>query len=702
MTRWRQEALLLLIGAATPACQDYLFTPESDVATPYEPILPEDGWIHLVDGDKPPEVTYTELCPRAPDDDGRPVGVVANPECSIGEIMSTFKANVEWSVSHFSVYPESAQILNAPTFGHLDDDDESGVIGDDGDVPDVVVVTEDSNENNTHGILRVIRGDGSRVTTTADAWADGDFQIFPYRYSGTALGDLDLDGEPEIVFVVQIVEAPPDHGPPDTNPPPPDTDDGGVSPVGGGESHLDGACRVAAANPDGTLDWVAYDQALPCGGHAPAISDLEGDGRPEVVLGPLILDGETGAVRGLGRQGMGGYFAYEEIGTISFAIDLDGDGLQEVVAGHSLYDDQGLEICTAEGTDDGFPAAADFDGDGYGEVVIVGNGRVAVFNHHCRVEASWAIEGGGNGGPPTVADFDGDGGPEIGLAGAEYYSVYEPDGHLIWTHPVVDASSHATGSSVYDFNADGRAEVVYADEIALYVLDGPTGEILMESPEHTSRTLHDYPVVGDVDADGVVEVLVVNGGGHHGIENTGLYLLENTGTPWQSGRPVWNQHAYNITNINGDLSIPPRPDSNWPTFNTFRSGDLRPQTPGATPDAQVQILDVCTECSRGVALVTWRVVNGGMADLEAGIDVTVWALGPEGERAEVELITLNETVRAGRASAPRMSELVMREIPYRQISIHVDAPTPEYPGWGRVRECIEDNNEAVLLDGLCP
>ena len=50
-----------------------------------------------------------------------------------------------------------------------------------------------------------------------------------------------------------------------------------------------------------------------------------------------------------------------------------------------------------------------------------------------------------------------------------------------------------TGSSVFDFEGDGAAEVVYADEETLWIFDGATGTIEMAWTEHGSGTRFEYP-----------------------------------------------------------------------------------------------------------------------------------------------------------------------------------------------------------------
>ena len=56
---------------------------------------------------------------------------------------------------------------------------------------------------------------------------------------------------------------------------------------------------------------------------------------------------------------------------------------------------------------------------------------------------------------------------------------------------------------MFDFDGDGKAEVVYSDQNRLRVFEGPTGNILIERC-NTTATLIEYPVIADVDNDGHV------------------------------------------------------------------------------------------------------------------------------------------------------------------------------------------------------
>lgn len=685
----------------------------------------EDG---ALDSDSAPlfdsaSVLTPESCEELPV--GLASEVAFDEECIHEVVTGTLDAVVEWQMTEYGEYPEYNQIVMAPVVGQLSDDDGDGEITR-YDTPDIVVICDDGGENkDTYGVMRIISGDGTSIhrTNYEAPTSDGVYNVYAYRYSGAALGDIDGDGLPDIVAIAQRAIAPPDTGdsggetadtqPPETaesggedsrppvetgenaiRPPPPTPSGGGE---GGGEGDIDDSCYVAAWTHEGDVKWLAEEPELTCAGHAPALADLDSDGEVEIVVGPYILNGSDGSLRATGEGGVGRYAAYAQVGYIPVVADLDGDGDQEVITGTHLYDADGATLCAVEdGSDDGFTAAADLDGDGEGEFVVVGNGRVSTFNADCSAAGSWALTSSGTGGPPTISDFDADGEPEIGIAGAYAYDVYEADGALLWSVPVTDASSHATGSSVHDFEADGHPEVVYGDESTLWILDGATGEARLADDGHTSRTLHEYPVIADVDGDGSAEIVVVNGGGHYGSRSGGVYVIGSESSTWYGNRQVWNQHAYNIVNINDDLSIPSTPDPNWPDHNNFRSGDPNPVSGGAAPDA-VPLAEICTlECSLGLVELRVRVGNEGASALRAGLPVSVYAEYAVGRKLLSTAWTTGE-VEQGAASETLTFRFDTDELGEAGLLVIVD----DEAGVELVPECSETNNDASVAEGFC-
>ena len=553
---------------------------------------------------------------------------------------------VEWKMDDYQDYLEWGQSVMAPVIGQLTDDNGDGRI-DSSDNTDIVIITDDAGLFPAkNGIIRILQGfDGGMVDAVGEAFLDN-FIVYPYRYSNVALGDVDADGLPEIIFIAEVIEiieledSAVDSGvdtalveepgsesgsEPEDNPirPPPPSE--GSSSGGNPDDNPETPkCRVVSMNPQMQLEWVGAIIEEGCGGHAPAIADLNGDGFPEVVLGPYILDGSNGELIAKGVADQGRNLVYAEIGMNSVPVDLDANGYQEVIAGRSIYESNGAFRCQNDASYDGFNAAADFDMDGIGEVLLVGGGEVTIFEKDCETIARWILPGSGTGGPPTVADYDGDGLPEIGIVDGEFYSVFQPDGSLLWSKEVSDLSSHATGSVVFDFEEDAYPEVVYADEENLWILDGLTGAVRLQFPEHGSRTLHEYPTIADLDNDGSAEIIIVNGGGHDGSVATGITVLGSETSNWPSARQVWNQHAYFISNVNEDLSIPRRPIPNWDLYNNFRSGDISQQIGADLPDALLDI-DICIdECQQGNIEFAIQIGNQGLSILPPTAQILVY------------------------------------------------------------------------------
>ena len=402
------------------------------------------------------------------------------------------------------------------------------------------------------------------------------------------------------------------------------------------------AVAVVCLTAEGTLLWAAGTETYAYG--CPSFADLEGDGAVEVVFGREIFSAD-GTLLATGADGQGRYQ--------SFGVDVDGDGLLEIAAGNTLYNADGTTRWT-DGTDDGSAAAGD-------------------------------VAGGGSGGPPTVADFDGDGAPEIGVAGAYYYSVIETDGSTLWSAAVYDASSNITGSAVFDFEGDGKADVVYADELTLWVYDGATGEVKLQDDNHASGTLYEYPLIVDVDGDGATEIVLASNDyrytGWHGITVIG----DASGT-WRPSRPVWNQFAYHITNIDDDGAVPAVQESNWTRWNSFRAADSLAGRSSDLADLAVGDPEVCTlTCGDGEVDVLVTVHNAGLYDV-TGVGVALVGDG---------VAVATETVDLASGEGVTLGPYTLWPVEWGdELVVEIDPA-------GEVEECDEIDNRASLGPWPC-
>jgi hypothetical protein len=356
------------------------------------------------------------------------------------------------------------------------------------------------------------------------------------------------------------------------------------------------------------------------------IADFNGDGIPEVYTGNQIfsLDGLAQLCSGANNNhGILNLSTYGQFHTV--AIDMDNDGKPELCAGTQIYKvtipagattSTGCSMSVITGMElpatqipsnavkDGATQVADIDDDGILEVIVVsavsGN-KTTVYvwkplpNNQSYCMGYYQYTSGGLYSIPMIGNIDSDKYPEIVLigTGSRMYALkFNPDGAgnqigLKWELSHSDGSA-CTGMSLFDFNQDGRNEIVYRDQTLLRIINGdyslggmlPSTCILSTFDNVTSGTLREFPVIADVDNDGQAEIIV---SGHTGSQGGNGYVrvFKTDGSPWAPARKVWNQYAYNSVNVNDDLTIPtvqfnpatvfPGPDGQLGT-----SDDVRP------------------------------------------------------------------------------------------------------------------------------
>jgi hypothetical protein len=580
--------------------------------------------------------------------------------CEYRPPVGVFTPKVEWEWTQSPVLPGYNQVMMTPMVANLTDDNGDGKV-DRQDIPDIVFHTYTGSNYRSDGVMRVISGDGSGEHFTI---TDAAHRTHPGTH--IALGDIDGDGISEIVACAS----------------------------GGG--------TIAFEN-DGTFKWRNKQSC-----YAPALADLDGDGKVEIVLRGSVVEGATGTLIWKGSKGCGAY---------GVAADLDGDGKMEVICGNVVYKHDGTLVWAKEKILAGSVALADLDGDGDPEIITTLSGEHALYAHHhdgtlmfgpIDINQGKANLGddckGCGGGPPTIADFDGDGKPEIAAAGGYGYVIFEDDGSPKWFKTTQDLSSRATGSSVFDFEGDGKAEVVYGDELVLRIYGGASGDVLF-SHCNTSGTLQEYPVIVDVDNDNHAEIVVANNNyafktcGDGSASKTGIRVLGDTKNNWVRTRRIWNQHTYHVTNIDEDGKVPQKEAQNWknPHLNNFRQ-NVQPGGLFDAPDLQVaRVADgVCSTSIKISAVVK----NQGAAKVVAGVNVSLYYRDPVAGDVKLQTRKTKTTV------FPSGQEVVQFDVPVTgallnkklELFVVVD---DDGLGVGAINECLEQNNKVDLGQVTC-
>ena len=646
------------------------------------------------------QVLATGRClPKPPEcgvgqDPGDPPSCVT--QCEYVPPFSSFDPVVKYYWGAQNTPPYATDVMMAPIVAQLDDDNCDGKINE-RDIPEILFSTFTGGAYYKQGTLHAISiVDGQLVDklTIPNGTQPG---------AGLAAGDLDGDGVPEIVAC--------------------------MNPGPSGASCCDALAQntgVVAYRADGSVMWTQTDTTkVHCGYESPAIGNVDHQGPPEVLVGLTILDGLTGNVlRELDPATSWG-------ARLTGLSDLDGDGFLDVVDGQRAFRADGTVLWDLTTGPDAIPrgyhAVGDFDLDGTPEVVIIssaGPHTMAVV-HYDPASASGAavlrkgvdINDGTStaaycgaaseygGGPPTVADFNGDGTPDIGAAGAVGYIVF--DGKLVmdplvanadidlWFKTTHDCSSAVTGSSVFDFNGDGAAEVIYSDEYHLWMYDGLTGTNLIPSTCNTTGTLWEYPLVADVDNDGQADiVLASNAYGitcpDNGSKQSGIRILDSASGTWVRTRRVWNQHTYHVTNVNEDGSIPLAELDNVsvPGLNDYRQ-NRQPEGEFSAPDLVVSVFPKCV----GSYGLYGRVRNIGQASVPPGVIVGFYQGAPP-------LGTFLGTATTTTTLYALGTEDVLLPLPTPfndSVYAVVDDGNPPNP-W---HECRDDNNVSTPVSASC-
>jgi len=524
----------------------------------------------------------------------------SNPNCIFTPPQRAFTPSPEWLwvPNANTVEPTKDQVMSTPAVINLNDDNNDGRV-DDLDVPDVVFITFNTtgpaNQPLQHqlqaGIVRAVDG-----ATGAELWSADGVQRQVAPAGNVAAADLDGDGVPEIVT----------------------------------ERWTGG---VLALRADGSLYWQCTGAACSpitsfWGGVA--IADLDGGG-PEVIRGGCVIEGTSGAVRFCANSNQG--HGSNGVGGLAVVADLENDGVQEVIAGRTAYRSDGTVVWDFPTRSDGFIAVGQFDADPFPEFAMVGGGSVYRLDTNGNQIWRVPVRGGGAGGPPTVANFDNDPEPEIGVAGRERYTVYDiATGATVWSNEIQEFSSSRTGSSVFDFDGDGAAEIVYNDENTLFVYSyvGTSSAAVVWSTPNPTLTAHEYPVIADVDNDGNAEIVVgANDFGRPGQPIHGLRVFGDVADNWVPTRAIWNQHSYHVTNISLAGSVPFPETASWLTNNTYRTNV---QGTGSTPALAAPDLVAAdplslSQCPGRVQVGAW-VENRGAILVAAGVEVSFYNGAP--------------------------------------------------------------------------
>jgi subtilisin family serine protease len=253
-------------------------------------------------------------------------------------------------------------------------------------------------------------------------------------------------------------------------------------------------------------------------------------------------------------------------------VDVTGDGVAELVVAYAklvtIFDHQGATlpgwpryVDTAQpSTVQKSPTVADLTGDGIPEIVAGTNqGVVHVWEPNGTPLTGWPRTLGGLPiGGIAIDDLDGDRRPELIVTGWDGQAhALHADGTESRGWPVQLGNVMLTAPAVGDVDGDGMKEVVVADTTApnhLYVLSA-LGVLIPGWPKQlTTRTNANaaaYPALGDLDGDGLLDVIT-------GTLDGTVAAYRGTGAllpGWPQSTLTAETHSPTLGDLDGDGSL---------------------------------------------------------------------------------------------------------------------------------------------------
>ena len=424
-----------------------------------------------------------------------------------GHETRAFKASPH---SHYrSSQVSGLDFANAVTYGSGGSEAYSLAVADvNGDgKPDLVVANANGD---TVGVL-LGNGDGTFQTAVT-------YRLGGYHATSVVVADVNGDGKPDLL----------------------------VASCGSGSNCANGTVSVLLGNGDGTfLTAVGYASGG-SGATSVAVRDLNGDGKPDLVVGNYCVNsscvnGVVGVLLGNGDGTFQTAVTYPSDGIYAFSVaaaDVNGDGKPDLLVANLLNNNSTAgSVSVLLGNGDGtFQTAVTYDSGGYEALSLAvadvnGDGKfdllvanACVNGNNCDNGAVGVLLGNGDGtfqaavgygsggndvagavvGSVTVADVNGDGWPDVLVANkcGEIGGTCRTDGTVgvllgngdgtFQTAVTYDSGSYnATSVAVADVNRDGKPDLMLANYCgdSSCQTDGTVGVLINTSISTTTTTL---------------------------------------------------------------------------------------------------------------------------------------------------------------------------------------------------------------------
>ncbi len=351
------------------------------------------------------------------------------------------------------------------------------------------------------------------------------------------------------------------------------------------------------------------------------VTDLQGDGLPEIAVGNTLYDYQGNALLNFSLPVHNS--TYFPIGSI-YALDWDSDNRKELIRNGVVYNMDGSVVFRppfADGHDTmlGYSAFANFDADPEPEMVLVersdgtdGSASVSLLDHDGSF--IWGPNSLEFVGQPIVGDMDADGELEIFVSGEDV--LLDHLGQEQWRLNGYSRHDGMTGVAA-DLQNDGRIEIIVHRLNGALILDALTGtEVGYTDTLHTESMAK--PLLVDLDRDGKVEVV--------SAASSEISVVGYTGSQTNPNLPhAIYQSWWQPEGLNEQLAVNPELPNPWVAHNT----DQIPVP--STRVFDVGLPDLWVDAPQGDQRqsVSVEVANRGTADYQGELDVELFAGDPQ-------------------------------------------------------------------------
>ncbi|HRG41413.1 MAG TPA: VCBS repeat-containing protein, partial [Saprospiraceae bacterium] len=419
-------------------------------------------------------------------------------------------------------------------------------------VPEIVI--PEGNKSKIYQDPSTILFIDSKTGKTKKKLHTGQFQQRP---SAFVAGDIDADGEPEIIVAAEAYSNPMAHW-----------------------------NRLICYKLDGSIKWVSdttFAEFYMTVGGSLGLADFNHDGIPEVYYGNSIFNAQTGVFLVseycYGKGYISNHFA------VTIAGDFNGDGNLELAAGNTVYT---VDIINKIGRNgnmmtpyqlssdypDGLTSMSDIDEDGVLDIVVttdVWDGQIGLYvynfinntpnvittiNYRFNDNSTYRISQA----QITKLTKDGENCILIGLQDKIHcYKFNKQTSSLYKTWEIEKAyGSEFKGVQAFDFNHDGLKEILVTGFKQIMIYNEINDKIIVIDSVNCKYS-GKLAIVGTEDESLICIPCYEE---THWIGNSGysIFKLAIFGPPpgqrWAPARNIWHQYAYNPFFINDDGTVP--------------------------------------------------------------------------------------------------------------------------------------------------